>query len=893
MGKCAMSVREVGPKRWQRLKPLLDRALDLAGAERTRFLAELSDEDADLRSDLERLIASKPPTEGDVDSLAAALAPAALTAALGEHEGGEDPRINQVLGHYRLVRVLGIGGMGTVYVAERHDGDFVQQVALKIVEGAGINSAVRARFERERQILAPLRHPNIASLFDGGVTPDGSPYYTMELVEGENIADYCREHVHTVEERIGLLIQVATALAYAHQHLVVHRDIKPSNILVTADEHVKLLDFGIAKPVDDTAEAAMTQTGIGPMTREYAAPEQFRGGAITVATDVFQFGTLCYRILSGGLPYRADPGDAYAWAQAVTEEEPLPLSRAAATAEAETGWSETTSMPRLRHRLRGDLDAIVRKALAKIPEQRYRSMDAMIADLEAFLAGRPVTARRAGTLYFTWRWIARRPVVSAGALVAVVALVTIAIYATVQARAARTEATRANNEAERATSVNNFLIELFKVSDPGVNRGEKLNANQILERGAERIDKEFANQPEQRARLEMVIAEVYTAMGDIKRARAPVEAAVSTLRSQKSPNAHDLGLALSHLASVMSRLGDNKNVLATYDEAEALLKEKFDPDAQVDLIQLYVRRGVEHHLVGEDELAVRDTQLALDLVERTHMSQFGAATIHSNLGVWQLALGHYRLAKSEYEHALAIYRMEHKEDDIRMWRAALNLGEAETLLGDLDQAKKTLLESTENSKRLLGEKNSDFALNLNYLGNVELQQGHLEEALDHITRSEQIYAAALGDRNPALIEFIINRGRVELAQHNYVAAMADFQRALDLGREKLPPDHPDIARALMFAADALIPMGKSEDALSAAEQALAIRRAKLRPDHPDLAQALLRVGLARQVNGDLSGARTTWQETLDVAAKAYEPGSVALAEIRQRIAHADDSFRPQ
>jgi len=628
--------RPDNPSRWQRLKPLLDRALDLAGAERTRFLAELSDEDADLRSDLERLIASKPPTEGDVDSLAAALAPAALTAALGEHEGAEDPRINQVLGHYRLLRVLGEGGMGTVYVAERHDGDFVQKVALKIVEGAGINSAVRARFERERQILASLRHPNIASLFDGGVTPEGLPYYTMEWVQGTDLAEYCREYLPTIEERVCLLIKVATALAYAHLHLVVHRDIKPSNILVTAEGDPKLLDFGIAKLMGEAAGATMTQGTAGPMTREYAAPEQFRGSEITVATDVFQFGTLCYRILSGNWPYGADPADPYAWSRAVSEEEPLPMYRTVKQRGEATTSNQGSNVARATWQLRGDLNAIIQKAIAKAPQDRYWSMDTMIMDLEAYLAGRPVTARRAGMVYYLWRFLARRPYVSIGATAAILALSISTFVALRQAQIASEQALAAQHEAARANSINDFLVDLFKVSDPGVNRSEELIGSEILARrgGQASSDKDQLNpQPPPLT----VISDVY--------ARALAVASTGNLMA----NEHLLRGELQ-LHRAWATLMDKDFAAADREFAQATA---LDPEFAL----AYARRayGQLSRDWSDEHTRVDRTAEAKEWIERALVLQPGLPAAHSALGYYHYyGLHSYAAALAEFERTIQL-----------------------------------------------------------------------------------------------------------------------------------------------------------------------------------------------------------------------------------------------
>ena len=322
-------MKEIDGAAWTRLRRLLDEALELDGEERERYVSSLQGDDAALVDDLERLLAQYSQFENkSVANAMELLAPA--VADIMREEGALDAdRVGQQIGPYRLVSLLGAGGMGAVYLAERASEGFAQRVALKLVRQAFGNRAARERFERERQILAALKHPGIALLFDGGESNDGSAFYTMEYVDGEAITDYCASQKLNVTERVHLLGQIATALAYAHQNLIVHRDVKPSNVLVTRDGHVKLVDFGLAKLVDQRAGVTMTQAGIGPMTPAYAAPEQFHYGAVTVATDIYQFGVLCFVVLSGRLPYRADPNDNLAWAEAVTSEEPLTLARAA------------------------------------------------------------------------------------------------------------------------------------------------------------------------------------------------------------------------------------------------------------------------------------------------------------------------------------------------------------------------------------------------------------------------------------------------------------------------------------------------------------------------------------------------------------------------------------
>jgi serine/threonine protein kinase len=385
----------LAPERWKRLRPLLDRALDLDPAQRRAFIEEVSLESPDLREDLERLLARHAETTG-LDQPAAELVGERLAQPTTLEAAPVARYIGLRLGPFELRRLIGTGGMGAVYAAERVDGGFRQTVAIKLI--GGVHPGLRERFARERQILAELRHPNIAQLLDGGESADGMPYFALEYIEGRSLLDHVQAGEVDLDQRLALLVRAAEALAYAHRRKVLHRDIKPGNILVTPEGGVKLLDFGIAKLLDDTGQPTLTRQLLGPMTPEYAAPEQFRGEPLSVATDVYQFGVLMFRVLSGRSPYRVDSTDALAFAHAVCDEAPQSLD-----AVLRSEPSQPTPAPRVsdsnprrrsQRQRRLDLDRILRRCLEKAPERRYPSMDALIADLEAVRADLAPAARR-------------------------------------------------------------------------------------------------------------------------------------------------------------------------------------------------------------------------------------------------------------------------------------------------------------------------------------------------------------------------------------------------------------------------------------------------------------------------------------------------------------------
>ena len=867
---------------WRRLRPLLDRALDLAASEHERFLDELGPGDSDLREPLRRLLGEQAQTRPIFAEGAAGFAAPLLQRDL---VGNAEDTLGMHVGPYRVTRLLGVGGMGVVYLAERDDGKFAQQVALKVVQ-AGIGASARERFERERRILAGLIHPNIALLYDGGELPDGQAFFTMEYVDGVPITLYCVEADRDVEARVRLLRTVASTLAFAHRNLVVHRDIKPSNILVTDDGQLKLLDFGIAKLIGAGAtDPALTLTAAaGPMTPDYAAPEQFRNEPITVATDVYQFGMLCFRLFTGSAPYNADPSDPYAWARAVAEDEPITLSRALTVGSMRTVWGATTDTTRLRRQLGSDLDAIVRRCLAKAPAQRYGSMDAVCADLDAYLAGRPVSARRATYGYAIGRFVARHRIPVASAGVVFVILLATTIFALRQAHIAA-------REAERANSVSAFLISLFQVSDPGVNRGEKLSANQILERGAKQITTEMKGQPLQRARLLTVIGEVYSALGDFARARPQLQGAIDIERADPEVDAIELGHTLRALAWVLHRQGDPKSALALLDEAGPQLQDG-SRRALDELAGVHSYKGLARKALGDFAGARLELETALATADRAGASETPkTAAIHNNLALLLRDRGEYAAARVELERALAIYRREYGEDHYRTIGSTQNLAMVLLDGGDIAAAQPLLERTAAQNLKLFGEGSSDYANSQNMLGNIARQQKRFDDSIGYYARAEAAYRAGLGDHHPYLAFPPYNMGETELARGNYVAALGYYDRALALRRELLPPDHPETADSLDARSQSLMALHRFDDARADAEAALVIRRAKLPADAPAVVQSLLHVGLAEYALDHKEGSKTNWDEALDRAARAYAQGSNELAHVRSVIADPEAALR--
>ena len=581
------------------------------------------------------------------------------------------------IGAFEVCEQIGSGGMGAVFRASRVVGGFEQTVAIKLML-AGTDARHRERFRAEMDILAGLNHPCIAPLIDGGETQDGLLFLAMEYVDGVPLDAYCDSHALGARERIVLLLKVAEALAHAHRNLVIHRDIKPSNILVDrVAGRPRLLDFGIAKLLDEEQHVDLTQQGILPMTPTYAAPEQFRAQPVTVATDVYQFGVLIYRLISGGLPYDANTQDPIAWAQAVLEAQPLALDRARMRdlrADASTGTS------RSRRRVQRDLDAIVQMALAKEPARRYRSMDALIADLEAFLDGRPVTARHGGAVYRITRFCVRHRWAVLASAFAFLALAVTTFVAVSQARDARREASRLRTSVDLLNSV-------FKAADVSTGSAGRRSLEDLLDVAARDVVQRMDGHPDLRAGVLLQVADAYTSMGLPARAAPLYRQAIDDFRVLPKPGP-DFARALGRGAMAYYWNGH-------FDEAGEWLDEATRLATGAD----------------DESVALRDDLLRL----RWQIQRFQGRSRES-LDTAQEAVVNANTASAAIRDTL-------------LYGALVSRGTSATDLSRYDEAGRDLIDAVELAKRLHGERHADTLKAQQALGWYYGQRGDYAKSL--------------------------------------------------------------------------------------------------------------------------------------------------------------------
>jgi serine/threonine-protein kinase len=627
-----------------RLAALLDEALDRPRDERPAWIAALPIEDAVHAPALARMLAAfesrggataeaAPPNPLDMPPMPARADPAATGPAFA---AGDE------VGPWKLVRPLGAGGMGEVWLAARADGQGRREVALKLPLLAGRRAGLVMRFERERDILAGLVHPSIARLYDAGIGADGQPYLALELVDGVPITAFCRERRLPARERIALIVQVAEAVQAAHAMLVVHRDLKPANVLVRGDGRAMLLDFGIAKLLDPgTPAAAADLTGLGPrpMTPAYAAPEQIEGAPVGIATDVWALGVLAYEVLAEARPF--DAPTSAGLERAILAGEPPPLARA--------GAASALAAPRA-----AELAAVVGKALAKAPAARYPTADAFAADLRRWLAGLPVEARGSSRLYRAGVFVRRhRWPVAAGSL-AVAAITVTAAMAVAQAAEARRQSERALIEARTAEAVTRFLKRIFEANtadqpDPAAARSR--TAQQLLDDGAARLADELRDAPEARLEVLATMADLYVQLGNPD-ASLPLdrerEALAARVHGEGSP-AHLLALArLAESLTALNHLGDAATLL---DRAERHLTAGSMRDKEAALAVDAVR--ATWHVYRQDGQGLEPARRVVAAARGSGAPRELASALHT-LGSVQHHAGDHPAARATLEEALRV-----------------------------------------------------------------------------------------------------------------------------------------------------------------------------------------------------------------------------------------------
>ena len=753
---------------WPRISRLLDEAMTRPAAERAAFIDALPPPDDRLRAALHELLTlqAEVETDGFMDALPVipGLLPEPLNGGAGAlGEGAE-------VGPYRLLRPLGEGGMGAVWLAERADGSLKRKVALKLPRLAWAQD-LALRMARERDILSALEHPNIARLYDAGVDAVGRPWLAIEYVEGRDLASFCDAARLDLRARVRLFLQVLAAVQYAHGNLVIHRDLKPANILVTPLGEARLLDFGIARLEEGAAEAGpdLTRTGVSAMTPRYASPEQVLGKRLTVASDLYSLGVVLHELLTGAIPYLLRRESRAEYEQAIVESELRVPSRLKVTELAAA--ARGTTAERIARELRGDLDAVLLRALARAPEGRYVSAAAFRDDLERWLDGRTVTARPPSRLHSLRKFVVRNRLAVGATAAAALALVAVSVVAVVQAQRAARSADEALAEAARANVTKDFLLSTYAGADPTLRGGRDATAKELLIDAEKQLDTKLKGQPELQAEVLKTLEEIWDLLGDADGSQRAADRRKSVWLGVGRPvPAADAALSAAEIAIKRRAYGEVERKLS---EIGTLIDIKsMSNDFQARFLYLRGNMLAER---GDRSAALEVLDDAVSLSRRSGDDQALFLSIVSRVALLRTSGDPVRLRRDVAEAETLMPRL-----DVTPVNALANrfqIAMTRYLIGDYAGGWPDMQRIIEDGERLYGADNPSSFPDRTYWLRYCLRLGEAKLAADWLRES-----AARGDRS-VLREFErdpqwrILVARVHMAQGQWVAAREHLSAA--------------------------------------------------------------------------------------------------------------------
>jgi serine/threonine-protein kinase len=743
----------------RRLSPLLDQVLDLEAPEREAWLAGLAGSDAELIPLLRKLLSPQSVREtGDI------LLHRPDFAALGQELAAPaEFAAGDAIGPYRLLRELGRGGMGDVWLAERADGTLKREVALKLPVLGLRRNVLMQRFERERDILGALTHANIAHLYDAGLADDGQPYLALEYVAGEPITPYAEHQALDLPARVKLLRQAMDAVQYAHANLVIHRDLKPSNLLVTDQGKVMLLDFGIAKLLEDDAveahETELTQLGGKALTLHYAAPEQLGSGPISIAVDVWALGVLLYELACGQRPFSGH--DRSALQRAILADEPArPSRRGGALAGLPAG-------------LRTDLDTIILKALKKSPAERYPTVSAFADDLDRWLDGRPVLAQKDSTWYRARKFIGRHHWAAAATAAALLASAGFVFSLDAQVR-------KVTRERDRADRIAQFMTNAFKVADPSQENSGKITARELLDGSVANLDRNLANDPETRARLVRTMGRAYSSLGALAQSEALLTKEYDRAKKDLGDD-HPATLSLG--AELVTALYMNWKL----KPAERLARDIIERQRRVLGPEDYETSVTESHLAG---LLVNEGQFD------------EAIELHS--------------------HSLAVSRRQTNTDPLALLDEESNLAFLRLKVGKAgpQEAERLFREQIEGYRQRYGPTNLKTLVTISELAIVLDMGKRFDEEIALLLPALRDGKTALGAEHPRMRDLANNLAAAYINKGDLAGAAPILRESIAVNERVEGADSPRAAIGRFNLACVQARRGQKEDALALLDQAL-------------------------------------------------------------------------
>lgn len=711
-----------------------------------------------------------------------------------EDDTGPHPLIGQHIGPYLIEEELGIGGMGIVFSGKRDDKEFEQKVAIKILKQGLSSEYLLKRFQNERQTLANLQHPNIAKLFDGGKTSEGLPYLIMEYIDGTPITEYCNENNLSVDQRLKLFTTVCQAVQYAHQNLVIHRDIKPGNILVNKDGRPKLLDFGVAKLLDEDLESThdgLTKTGMWHLTPEYASPEQIKGQGITTASDVYSLGVLLYQLLSGSAPYKIYNASPLAISKILDEGKITKPSEIAQRNTSESNDDLDIQLSKNYKVLKGDLDNIVLKAMHKDPDQRYSSVSEFADDIERYLKGLPVIARP-DTISYRFSKLVQRHKIGAVLFVLFNIIILTSIGAIIyQGRIAAEERDKAEIENQKYEKVNDFLKGLLSSVDPS-EIGRDVKVYDILDKAAEDVDNELKDQPEVEASIRSTLGNTYVNLGEYDKGKPFLDSAYNINLKLYGLKSKETAESIHDLANYYDWIGEYKMADSLYGKSIEIFREVLEKPTKIFGDALNNHAIVKMNFYQNDEAE----KLYLEAIEVSKKVEGektrNLAVMMNNLAISYMDVGKLDESELYYKKSLAIILEILGGNRPEAGSSYNNIARLYMIKKQFDSAEVYLKKSYELKYNLKGKDHPDVGLALNNFGVLEFHRKNYEESENYFLDAVKQYRKTYAEDHPLIATSYNWLGRIYTNTEEYGLAEKYLRKSLAIRVEKMPEDNWEI-----------------------------------------------------------------------------------------------------
>ncbi len=830
----------------KRVLDLAEAAIKLPAEERSRFLRDACGKDESLLKEVETLLATDTDQLPFLDGRATDLL----------RDTGSLPSGTQV-GAFQIVELVGRGGMGEVYLASRIEGDFEEHVAVKVLRPGLESSEFAIRFRTERQILANLRHPNIATILDGGTTKDHRSYFAMELIEGKPIDQYCNEHQLSIRDRLLLFQKVCVAVQFAHRNLIVHRDLKPSNILITSEGEPKLLDFGVAKLMDPMDEDTTTLGGISGLTPEYASPEQILGEVITTASDVYSLGVVLYELLTGSRPYhfesRRNPQHILKVLEETQPSEPSSITGKG------TRYRDEEEEKRVRRTLKGDLDHILLRCIERDRNQRYNSVAEVVEDINNYLWKLPINIAPKSYIYRLKKFFSRHR--TALAVTAALLLIVSVSLSSFMSR---------NAERKKATQLQSFLVRVFADANPTNSGGRNLSLQDVLKSASDRLEEELEDQPEARSELLGQLSTVLYQQGNFASAEDLARRSVEIRTKSKGEDSLSAAEAKGVLGTILIKRGE-------YQEAEQLLR--------FSLARQLSSYGRYHEEISSTYTNLTTLMIELGRYAEAEKYQREALNIDSNLfegdhpyigndlnglGVILHRNGRFPEAETAFKRALEIRQKGHGEVSSQVGNTLINLASLYRSMGLYDRSEEHYKRAIQIQQKVYGDKHHIVAIALNNLATMLYQKGNSQD----LERVEQLHRQALeirrmtyGDRHPEVAKSLEALAIILKDQENFEQAELLYEETLQIWREHVGEEHEAFATSLFNFGVFKVAIGDHPSAEKLILRAIETLGRLHSPEHLKLAGPYFHLGKLRKDQERYSEAESYLRQSLDIRTK--------------------------